>query len=70
MNYIYIYLDLQNANAWPISKSTEYRQYRPKIMDPILPTLSSCGVLGHHFTHFGDVCVYIYICITCVYVYV
>ena len=47
-------LDSQNArDNGPISQNREYRQYSPKRMDPMLPILSSSGIFGHGFGHFG-----------------
>ena len=37
----------------PISQNREYRQYSQQMMDPILPILFYCAVLGHCFGHFG-----------------
>ena len=40
--------------AKEVSQHREYRQYSPKITDPKLPRLSSCGIPGHcFFGHFG-----------------
>ena len=45
---------LQNAQKHsPVSQNREYRQYSPDMMDPMLPILSSCGVLAHYLRHFG-----------------